>query len=67
MTEPITTSHKLSEIRRELAQRRRVYPRLVADGRLRPAQADRQIRVLEAILRDYEADLEAEQRRGKLL
>lgn len=67
MTEPITTRHKLNEIRRELAQRRRVYPRLVADGRLPQAQADRQTRVLEAIARDYEADLEAEQWQGKLL
>lgn len=43
---------------REVKQRRRVYPRLIADGRMTQDFADRQIAIMEAIAADYaEADL----------
>lgn len=66
-TRPITTEVKLREIKRELGQRRHVYARLVAAGKLSQATADWQIAVLEAVQRDYEALIEAEQAEGKLL
>lgn len=49
-----TRDEKLREARRELRQRRRVYPRLVQQGKLTRADADRQIAIMEAIAADYE-------------
>lgn len=40
--------------RRELAMRRRVYPGLVARGKMTDVQAHREIAMMEAIARDYE-------------
>lgn len=48
-----TAEDKFKEARRELAQRKRVYPRLVAQGSLKQAEADRQIAIMEAIRDDY--------------
>lgn len=45
---------KLAEVRRELALRRRVYPKWVEAGQLGQAQADRQLAALEAIESDYD-------------
>ena len=47
---------KLNEALREIRQRQRVYPRLVADGRLSQADADRQIAIMRAIADDYRAE-----------
>lgn len=44
---------KLNEALREIAQRRRVYPRLVSAGKMTQAQADRQTAVMQAIAEDY--------------
>lgn len=49
----ITTEHKISELRREIETRRRVYPGWVQNGRLSKQDADYRISVLEAILLDY--------------
>jgi hypothetical protein len=35
---------------REVAQRQRVYPRLVASGRMTQAQADEEITIMQAIV-----------------
>lgn len=56
----ISTSEKLKEIERELAQRRRVYPRLIDAGKLSRATADRQTAILEAIREDYRRKIEEE-------
>ena len=53
MTE-ITATDKLREINREIGQRRRVYPRLVAAEKMTQQTADRQIAIMEAIRADYE-------------
>lgn len=44
---------------RELRQRLRVYPRLVDAGKMTQSLADRQIALMEAIVRDYEARVKA--------
>lgn len=51
----ITTTEKRDAVKREIAMRRRVYPRWVSDGRMTRAKADAEIAVMEAILADYEA------------
>lgn len=38
---------------REAKMRRRVYPRWVADGRMKQEQADREIAIMDEIARDY--------------
>lgn len=50
----ITATDKLREINREIGQRRRVYPRLVAAEKMTQQAADRQIAIMEAIRADYE-------------
>ena len=46
---PITRGEMLAESEREVALRKRVYPRWVADKKLTQAKADRQIAVMEAV------------------
>jgi hypothetical protein len=48
-TLPIDPAAQLAEVEREVALRRRVYPRWVADGRMKQAAADRQIATMEAV------------------
>ena len=45
---------KLEAVDRELKKRRQVYPRLVANGTMTQALADRQIALMEAVKADYE-------------
>lgn len=49
----ITAGQKRMVVEREVSMRRRVYPRWVAEGRMTQADADFQIRVMEAIAADY--------------
>ena len=49
-TLPIDLRAQVSEVEREIALRRRVYPRWTAAGRLSQAAADRQIVTMEAVL-----------------
>jgi hypothetical protein len=60
MSEKFTMHDMLTEIERELAQRRRVYPRLIAAGKMSQATADRQIAIMEAIRDDYRRKAEEE-------
>lgn len=46
----IPLGEQIIEVEREIAQRRRVYPRWVAAGHLTYAKADRQLKVLLAVL-----------------
>jgi hypothetical protein len=50
----ITLKHKIGTLRREVAMRKRVYPRIVATKLMHQATADREIAVMQAILDDYE-------------
>ena len=50
----ITAADKRREAERELAMRRRVYPRMVETGRMKKHEAARQIAVMEAIAEDYQ-------------
>lgn len=60
MSDRFSMHEKLKEIERELAQRRRVYPRLIDSGKMSRAAADRQTAVLEAIRDDYRRKAEEE-------
>ncbi len=48
-----TDAEKIAWLKRELAMRRRVYPRQVGRGQMRQDEADREIGLIEAILEDY--------------
>lgn len=45
---------------RELKQRQRVYQRLVEQGRMTRQLADRELRLMEEIARDYDKQAESE-------
>lgn len=45
-----TLAEMVKEAERELALRRRVYPRRIAAKQMKQEQADRQIQVMEAIV-----------------
>lgn len=49
-----TTDDKIKALKREVAMRRAVYAGRVAQGRMKQADADREIAVMAAILADYE-------------
>ena len=51
----VTQEAKLRAVRREIRQRRRVYPRLIANGKMTQQEADHEIAVMEAIAADYAA------------
>lgn len=51
---PITAKDKIRCLKREVALRERAYPRWVESGRMKAAEADREIAVLKAVLHDYE-------------
>lgn len=53
-------AEKLEAVEREIKQRRRVYPRLVDQGKMTQAFADRQIAIMEAIADDYRRDVEGD-------
>ena len=55
-----TAAQKKKGVERELRYRRRVYPRMVAVGKLSQATADEFIAMFEDIQRDYSAAVEAE-------
>ena len=52
--EVITTAMKIAEIERELKYRRFVYSNRVAKGEMKQSVADRQTKIMEAILADYQ-------------
>jgi hypothetical protein len=64
---PITYREKLAVAKREAQQRRRVYPRWVADGRMTQTFADRQIEVMQSIADDYARLAESESQESRLL
>ncbi len=52
--EEFTDADKLKELRAELAWRHKVYARSIKAGRMSQALASRKIRLLNAIIADYE-------------
>jgi hypothetical protein len=50
----VTLVEQIAEVKRELGQRRSVYPRLVASGSVSRARADRQVEIMEAVLTTLE-------------
>jgi hypothetical protein len=52
---------------REVKQRKRVYGRLVGEGRMKGAEADRQIALMEEIAAEYGAIADAQDAQGRLL
>lgn len=53
MADRFTAGEKLAAVQRELAYRRRVYPRRVALGKMSKPLAELQIRLMAAIEADY--------------
>jgi len=56
-SEEFTPSDKLAAVEREITYRRRVYERLVSEGKMKPAARDRGIAIFEAIAEDYRRKL----------
>jgi hypothetical protein len=50
VTALFTIEDMVACVERELRQRHRVYPRLVTNGRMRQADADREIATMNAVL-----------------
>jgi hypothetical protein len=63
----ISTADKLKELKRERAMRHRVYPRLIGNGKMTQAEADKSVAILNAVIDDYEAKAKAEEPQGALL
>lgn len=59
-SEKITFRDKEACVRRELDFRKRVYARRVSEGKMKQADADREIEVMEAIHADYAKAAELE-------
>ncbi len=67
MTETFTARQKQQAAAREVAQRQRVYSRLVEAGRMKPADAARGIAIMQAVENDYRVQADAEERAGRLI
>jgi hypothetical protein len=52
---PFSDTEKREAAEREAKYRRKVYPRLVGDGRMTQQAADRQIAMMDEIAADYRA------------
>lgn len=52
---PITVEDEIQELEREVALRRRVYPRWVFQGRITQVKADRQIAVMQSAINRLKA------------
>ena len=55
-----TLTEQMQIVRREIAYRRRLYPRWVADKKLSQKEADYQIEVMECVLSTLQALLDFE-------
>ena len=65
MTE-FTRAQKRACIERELRQRRRVFPRLTAAGKMTDGFAAVQIALMEDILKDYDPDFDELRAQGEM-
>lgn len=62
-----TNREKADCAKREVTQRERVYPRQVANGRMKREFAIRQISLMVEIAAEYTAKAEAEEAAGRLI
>lgn len=67
MADRFTARQKQQAAAREVAQRQRVYPRLVEAGKMKRADAEKQIAIMSAIEADYRQRADAEDAKGRLL
>lgn len=67
MAERFTARQKQQAAAREVAQRQRVYARLVEAGKMKQADAARGIAIMQEIEVDYRAKADAEDAKGRLL
>lgn len=67
MADTFTARQKQQAAAREVAQRQRVYARLVEAGRMKQADAARGIAIMQVIEADYRAQADAEDQAGRLL
>lgn len=51
---PVSKEEKVASLKREIALRRQVYPGRVKDKKMSQARADREIEIMEALLKDVE-------------
>lgn len=51
MAKRISLDQQIEEVERELAERAKVYPRLMSSGRMRPSVAEFHVARMEAVLR----------------
>lgn len=51
---PVSKEEKIACLKREIAMRERAYPGWVATKRMTQNKADQEIRVMQAVLHDYE-------------
>lgn len=63
----VTTRDKLDAVERELAYRRKVYLRLVAEGKMSGKLADWQLAVMDSIRLDYARQVDEDERLSRLL
>lgn len=61
-----TAKEKADCAKRELGQRRYVYPKRVADGKMKQEAADHQIALMAEIEAEYRAQADAEEAKGRL-
>jgi hypothetical protein len=62
-----TARDKAECAEREVAQRKRVYFRLVGEGKMSGKFADKQIAIMQAIADDYRLQAEADEAKERLL
>lgn len=62
---PASTHEKLKCAEREVALRRKAYPRWIEKGKISAKDADRQITIMEAIAHDYREKLAREKEETK--
>lgn len=67
MSDRFTARQKQQAAAREVAQRKRVYQRLVDNHRMNPADAEREIAIMQEIEADYRQRADAEDQAGRLL
>lgn len=62
-----TTQEKIKEIERELKMRKKVFPTWVLQGRIKQDVADKRIKIMEEILKDYQEKAKEEDKQMSLL
>jgi hypothetical protein len=60
MTDTITNTDKLKCAQRELAMRKRVYPRWIEQNKMSEGKSAHEIACMEAIVADFQAAVEKE-------